>query len=447
MNISVEKLPDCHARLTAEVPVDKVNQTRKEVVAAYASQVKVPGFRPGKTPASVVEKKFSTEIDKEVRDRLARLSYSEAKEKEDLSIMGIAKVESELFTPDGGYSLVVDVVAEPDIEIADYKGIPVEVPRIEVTDEMVDDLLENARKMKAEPADVDRVAQDGDMVVVDFTASLDGEDLAEVIDDDRFKALASGEERWFEVPEHEDDASPMFPGLQVKLDGIAAGETREIEVAFPEDFPAESLAGKTALYKVTATQVKERVLPELDDEFARGLGAESVGKLRELMGERLRQQQESNRINAINEQILTHLNGEMTFDLPQHVVANETRAQINEMIQRGMQQGMTPENFQENQEEFTSNAEAQARNNVKTTFIINEIAERENLRAEEGELAAQIQAYAREQGRPFRKVVREIQEEGGLESIAQRIRVEKVLAFLRENAEIVETDPPGAEES
>ena len=159
MNITVERLPECKARLSAEIPADTVTNTRKQIVASYSAQAKVPGFRPGKIPANVIEKRYAADIEGELKDRLARSAYGEAREKENLAILGIAQVEREQFEADGSYMLAVEVVTEPEVEVADYKEIEVEVQKMEVTDDMIDGYLDNMRKQQAVPTDVDRAAQ------------------------------------------------------------------------------------------------------------------------------------------------------------------------------------------------------------------------------------------------------------------------------------------------
>ena len=143
MNITVERLPECKARLSAAIPADTVKKTRREIVSTYATQAKVPGFRPGKIPSAVIEKRFADSIEGELKDRLARSAYAEARVKESLTILGISQVEREQFEADGSYMLAVEVVTEPEVEIPEYKGIPVEVAKMEVTDEMVENYLDS----------------------------------------------------------------------------------------------------------------------------------------------------------------------------------------------------------------------------------------------------------------------------------------------------------------
>lgn len=441
MNISVERLPECKARLSAEIPADTVADTRKEIVAAYTQQAKVPGFRPGKIPTSVIEKRYAGPIEEELKDRLARSAYNEARVKEDLAILGIAQVEREQFEADGSYMLAVEVVTEPEVEIADYKGIPVEVQKMEIEDKMIDDYLTNMAKQQAVPTDVDRAAGTGDLAVINYTATLDGAPLADQLEE-QAGPLAKGDGHWVDIPEEGAEPQEFIPGLSRAVEGLKSGDSKNFAAEYAEDFPIEAVAGKTVDYEVTVTQVKARELPEINDDFAKAIGAESLEALRENVRGQFTQQQERTRQQIIDNQILGHLNEEMTFDLPQHIVFNETQRQVNQMVSRGYEQGMSENDIQENQEDLLKNAESQAKNNVKTMFILDEIAEKEGITVSEEEVSQRIYMMAMQQKRPVKKVARELRDNNAFGEVRQDIVISKTIEFLRENAVVTEVDPP-----
>ncbi|MEM7602168.1 MAG: trigger factor, partial [Verrucomicrobiota bacterium] len=231
MNISVERLPECKARLSAEIPADTVEKTRKQIIAAYSQQAKVPGFRPGKIPTSVIEKKYAQPIEDELKDRLSRSAYQEANTKEKLAILGVAQVEREQFETDGSYMLAVEVVTEPEVEIADYKEIPVELQKMEVSDEMVEDYLKNMAKQQAVPTDVDRASKPGDLVVADYTATLEGEPLVDKLEKEA-GPLAKGEGHWIDVPEEGEEPREFIPGMSAQVEGLTAGDTKQFDATF-----------------------------------------------------------------------------------------------------------------------------------------------------------------------------------------------------------------------
>lgn len=441
MNISVERLPECKARLSAEIPAETVQQTRKAIVGAYSAQAKVPGFRPGKIPASVIEKRFATPIEEELKERLSRSAYQEANTKENLAILGVTEIEREQFEADGSFMLAVEVVTEPEVEIKDYSEIPVEVVKSEVTDEMVDGYLTNMRKQQAAPADVDRAAGAGDLVVVNYTGQIDGAEFESELED-HAGPLAKGNDHWVDVPEEGEDAREFISGLAEGVIGMSAGEKKTIESEYADDFPVEFVAGKTVTYEVEVTQVKERELPPLTDDFAKAIGAESLDALKENIRGQFEQQQEQMRTQMIDNQILGYLNEEVEIELPEHIVFNETQRQVNAMVSRSYEQGLSEDEIEKNQEDLVKSAGEQAKNNVKTMFILDEIAKKEGFTVTDDEVSQRLMMIAMQQQRPPKKVAREFRDNNKFGELRQDVLISKTIEFLRGNAKITEVDAP-----
>jgi len=447
MNISVDRLPECRARLSAEVPSSAVAEVRGSIVREYSHQAKLPGFRVGKIPVSVVEKKFADQILAELKDRLARDVYREARESHSLGVLGIVQVERDQVETDGNYYLAVEVVVEPEVEVGDYKGIPVNVPKLLVADWMVDQQLESARGRLASLGEVDRRIQAGDAVELDHRLKTEDESLREELGEG-MKLFVEGAGYRTMIPEEgsEEDRFPPIPGLTDSLVGRQAGETFEFEAVYPEDFEPAPLAGRTLVYEVTVKVVMEMILPELDDELARNFGAEGLEDFRERIRGMIAERQTAARKEMIESQILDHLNREAGFDLPQHLVFQETQNQVNRMVMRGYEQGMSEEDFSQHEEDLIKSAEARAKANVQTSFILEQIADKEGIQTDERELVFAIQQIAEARKRPFKKVLADIKKEDAISRIAHDIKIQKTIAFLREHAEITEVDPPEGED-
>ncbi len=441
MNITVERLPECKARLSAAIPADTVTKTRREIVSTYATQAKVPGFRPGKIPSAVIEKRFAESIEGELKDRLARSAYAEARIKESLTILGIAQVEREQFEADGSYMLAVEVVTEPEVDVPDYKGITVEVAKMEVTDEMVENYLDNTRKQHAQPVDVDQAARPGDLAVINYTASLDGQALADQVEKE-VGPLATGSDHWVDLPEEGQEAREFIPGLAAAVVGMNQGESKTFDATFAEEFPVAVVAGKTVTYEITVSQVKARELPELNDAFAATLGLDSLDQLKERVRGQFEQQRERMRSQIIDNQIIGKLTKDTSFDVPQHIVFNETQRQVNQMVSRGYEQGMTEEDISNNQEDLIRSAEEQAKNNVKVMFLLDQIADKEGVTVSDDELTRHVAMIAYRQGRPLKKVAREFRDRNAFPELRHDIRINKTIQLLREHAVINEVETP-----
>ena len=181
MNITVEKLPDCLAKLRVEVPADKVTTERQKIAKGFAKQAKLPGYRPGKVPLSVVEKRFKQNIDEEFENRIIGEAIREAREQEKLDIISISKVDEKEYGLEGTFSFLAELTLTPEFELPDYKNIPVKVPKVEVTPEDVDKGLEQVRTNFADYEDItDRGAEIGDYIVVDYKGSADGKPIGEI---------------------------------------------------------------------------------------------------------------------------------------------------------------------------------------------------------------------------------------------------------------------------
>jgi trigger factor len=265
--------------------------------------------------------------------------------------------------------------------------------------------------------------------------------LADVVEEEA-GPLATGKDHWVDIPEEGSEPQEFIPGLTASVVGLKAGDKANFDSDFAEEFPIEAIAGKTVSYEVEVTQVKERESPEINEDFAKAIGAESLETLKENVRGQFEDQQGRMKQQIIDNQILGHLNEEMAFDLPEHIVFNETQRQVNEMVGRGYEQGMSEGDIEQNQEDFLKNAETQAKNNVKTMFILDEIAEKEGITVSDDELSQRVYMMAMQQRRPVKKVARELNQQKAFPEIRHDILISKTLDFLRENAVVTEVDPP-----
>lgn len=442
MNVAIEKLPECRARVSAEVPATQVEDTRNFVVDAFMSQAKIPGFRPGKLPKKVVEKKFSTEIEKELRDRLSNSVLRKAVEDEDIGILGIVNIEREVFESDGAYSFISEVVTKPefDLEESDYKGIEITVEKREVGDEMIDEFLERVQRNFAdyEPSE-DGAVERGDKAELSFSAKQEnGEPLADILGE-QAKPLAEGEGLELPVPlEEMPPENDMIPGITSEILGMKAGESKGFTVSFPEDHFVEDLQGIEATYEVTIGQVLKAELPELNDDLAAKIGHASLDELKEAYKINAEQEIENNRVRQIENQILEHINKEHEFDLPNELVYNETQAQVNHMVVDAYQRGMGQEDIDKYEEDIVETAGQRAVNNLRTRYLMERIAEKEELAVSDDELFQHIMMAAQREGKPPKKYARELRDGPGIEAVRNDILISKTIAFLRENATITE---------
>ncbi|MGJ8697622.1 MAG: trigger factor [Verrucomicrobiaceae bacterium] len=442
MNIRVEKQPNCLAALSAEVPSETVSKERDQIIKAFMRQARIPGYRPGKAPVSVIEKHHGEAIAQELESRLFQNSFQQAvKENEDLNILNVMPPKNVTHAADGSFSFDAELVLAPSFELPEYKGIEIEVPKLDVTDENIDDSLEQLRQRFADYEDIEgRGAEKGDLVIIDYTGTSDGKPLDEIAGE-QAKPLASNEGYWIRIEEE-----AFFPGFTDELIGAKPGDEKEINVTLPNDFPLEELRDKEAVFAVKVHTLKTEVLPELNDEFAAKIDPgktldEVKTIIRDDLEMRAKRQTEEAKVNGIVEKLANLVD----FDLPEDIVKSETQSQADSMVQEGMQAGMSQDDIEKRQADLFEAAGVRARNSIKNNFLLQEIAKVEELKVESNEVLERVTLMAKQAKQPVKKYMKELQKKGQIGNIRQNMLLSKAVDFLVEHATVTEVEPTSEE--
>jgi len=433
MNITVDK-QSCTATVKVEVPSEKVASERKEILAAFAKHSKIPGFRPGKAPLSLIAKRNEKQIAEELFGRLISEGCEAAIKQEDLKVLSVNVDKEPVINDADEVSFEATIILAPEFEVPEYKGLEIEAPSTEVTDEDVDAALEDLQARFAEFEDVDRPAEDGDFVVVDFTATLDGKPVAEAIGKPA-GFLEGREDYWTRV---EDEG--FMPGFGSGLKGLKAGDKKELTLTLGDDFPLSDVRGAEIVFDVTVKQVKEQKLPELNDEFASQLVPDkSMEELKELIREKVAEEKEKIASDAKVNAVVELLNEAVDFELPEPLVEQEIQGNALSMVERARAQGMPDEMIQEQEAEIAEAAEKQARLNLKTNFILQAIAEKEDLKVEDNELLQRIYAMAQQAQKPVKKYIKELQKQNAIPNVRNSVLIGKTIDFVVDQAKVTET--------
>ncbi|MGC6466147.1 MAG: trigger factor [Akkermansiaceae bacterium] len=443
MNISLEKKEKCLAALSVEVPADLVTEERNKVLKAFVSQARIPGFRPGKAPKAVIEKAHGESITQEVESRLIQNSFQQAlKENEDVNVLNVKNPENVVHNADGSFSFQAELILAPEFNLPEYKGLEIDIPKAEVNDEIIDQNLEQLRQRFADYSDIeDRAAEQGDLAIIDYTATIDGKPLDEV-GGEQAKPLASNEGYWIRIEEE-----AFFPGFTDALVGTKAGDEKEVTVTLPNDFPIETIRDMEAVFAVKVTGLKAEELPELDDDFAAkvepGKTLEDIkGLISTDIETRMKQQVEEIKVNAV----LAKLNEAVDFDVPEEFLQSETQGQADAMVQEEMEKGATEEDLAANQEAVFEAAGVRAKNSLKTNFLLTEIAKQEELTVPNSDVLARVTAMAKQAKKPVKGFMKELQRDGRLGNIRQNMLFGKTIDFLIEHATVTEVEPQTEEE-
>ncbi len=434
MNIVVEKQPKCIAILNVEVPSADVAAKRANISSTYASQAKIAGFRPGKAPKSVIQKRFGKQISEELTEALFGEACDQALDKEDLKVLDFGSPENLNERPDGSIVFETKLILAPEITLPEYKGIEVKAPPTDITDEELSTQLESLRERLAEFDDIsDRPLQDDDIAVVDFTTTVDGKPLIEVIGE-KGQYLAKRENHWLPIKE-----GSFLPGYAEQLVGMNEGDKKDVTITLDDEFPFEELRGKEMTLHTSLEGLKAAKLPELDDAFAEKL---APGKTLDEIKDMIRENMGSEKAKQINEfkvnQIVEHLNKAVNFELPDEIVQRETQNQANQLVEESTKKGASDADMLKQQEEIFTVATQRAVTNLRTNFLLQEIATAEKITVSDNDLLSHVAKMAEERKQPIKKVIKDLQKKRQIQSIRNSMLIGQTIDFLLEQAKVVE---------
>jgi trigger factor len=435
MNIVVEKQPKCVATLRVEIPAETVSGEREKIVRTYASKAKIPGFRPGKAPQAIVAKRFEKDIDEELHSQLINEAYEEALKREQLKVLDFGNPQNLSTSPDGALSFVSQLTLAPEITLPEYKGITVTVPPLDVPEEHLTEQLESLRERFADFTPVeDRAAAMGDFAVIDYSSTVEGQPTDEFLG--KPAGYLSGREGfWLKL-----DEKAFLPGFADQVAGMNAGDSREIKLTLAEDFPVEALRGREMAFSVSLKEIKQSILPELNDEFAaKLLPGKTMEELTSFIRENMAQERTKRIADMKVNQIVEHFNNLANFELPEDLVTRETQSQADAMVSRGVQAGMSEEEIASQQAEIFATAGQQALTNLRTNFILQEIARVENIIVSDAELINYLAGLAQQRKIAPKKFIKDMQRAGRLPSVRNSIAIGKTIDFLVESANVVES--------
>ncbi len=432
MKVEVEKQPGSVSSLQIELPSEEVSREWDAIANSFARFAKIPGYRPGKAPRAVIDKRFRKEIQDELTKKLVSKSYHEAVEQEQLRVASVTSIEDIEFGEDKSMRFRATVVTAPEFELPDYKNIPVQLSSSEVSESEVDAALERMRDQSADFVDVpERALQMGDFAVLDFEGSMDDKPISEIAPQ-ASRNLQGGKKFWLHLaPEN------FLPNFCEQLVGLKPAETRLVIVNLPDDFPVKELAGKKADYAVTLREIKEKVLPPVDDALAAKLApGKTLVDLRQMIAHDIEHAKEHDAERTKEAQIVKHLHERIQFDVPKALLQNETRRALAEIVQRNRERGVTDDMLKDKEKELIDAAAGMAVHRLKTNFILHRIAESEKIQISKEDLDSRIKQEAARYEITPDKMRKELQQRNALDDVSEQLLLGKTLDFLKANVSI-----------
>lgn len=427
MKSTVDRGEGLSRKLNVEIPVEKVQEAFDKVYKAIQKKANIKGFRQGKAPLKAIKSMYGEQVKNDVLNDLINEGYQNALEKHKLDPVGYPKVSFEPLLEEKGFSFTAEIEIRPEVQIKKFEGLPVLREKLEVNEQRVTEILENIRKSHSEAVTVfeDRALTTGDVAVVDFTGSVGGQPLP--------NGSAQGHEL-------EIGSNQFIAGFEEGLVGMKIGESRTLNLHFPEGYHEASLSGAPVTFDTKLTGIKKKVLPEINDDLAKKLGGD-LQTLEDLKT-RIRKDIEEGDKKRIDEEMRNRLVKVLVesnpVEAPKSLVEQQKQSLIEDFKGRLQQQGLGDKDFEEYKEKWNADFTDSATFMVKSTFLLDALAEQMKLRATNAEVENKIHEYAQQTGIEIARLHEFYGKPERRSRLMFQITEEKVVGKLAELANVTE---------
>jgi trigger factor len=425
MNVKIEEISSIARKLHFEIGAERVDQEIERAFRKIGKTAKIKGFRPGKVPQSVLEQYYGGQMEREVLGRLINDTYFKALDDHAIPAVGEPRiVDSSAVSRGQAFTYQAEIEVKPTVAAKDYTGIALKKERFEADDKLVDGRLEELRVSRGQlEVSAREQAGNGDSVTIDFEGFVGDEAFDGGKAEDFVLELGSGS---------------LIPGFEEQVVGMSRGETREIAVTFPEEYGQKTLAGKPATFRVTLKEIKEKILPALDDEFAKGFGVESLAELRAQLTTSYQTQEKSRIDNDLRERLVRELIERNPLEVPAAMIAKQLEYMYKNIENRMRSQGLSPEMLGMTAQNFAERYRTTAADQVKGTLLLEAIGRQEAIVVEEGEVDGRLEEIAAMANAPLDMVKKYYAGDEARAGLMSQIAEEKVVRFLIDKARVEE---------
>ena len=419
-------LEGCRHSLELSIPVEEVESETARVTGNVQKQARLPGFRPGKAPTSLIRTKFASDIRKQVLESLIPRRLQQQFEAENLKVVGTPDITDVHFHSGEPITFKAEFEVAPTFDLGEYRGVTITYNEPEVSDADLDTRIEQIRDQKAEYVNEEpRPLADGDYAVVSLE-SISG--VAEKVSQDEMM-LKIG-----------DDAT--MKEFSENLRGASPEDSREFDVTYPEDYDRKNLAGRTVRFKATVKAVRRKELPEINDEFAKDLGDyQTVAELKDAVRKSMMRDREKKAQDDAKQQLIEKLVDAHDFPVPDAYVDRQVEINVENQLRTLAAQGIDPRGIKLDWQKVRETHKDKAARDVKASLLLDKIADREAIGATQEEIDREVQKIARQQREPVASVRAKLQKEGAIGRIAGHIRTDKTMNFLFDQSRKVAQEP------
>ena len=426
MKLNIEEITETRKKFTVVVAAEEIADEEKKITAEFNRNARVPGFRQGKAPLNIIKQRFARDIKTELNRSLSQKAYQTMSDEGDSDIYQVVDFTEGNFTGGGEAEVIFTVDINPVFNLPDYKGIETEVESVEVSDEEVEQAIVEMQKQRSDFKVVERAANKGDYVKVSYEGKIGDELIKDIVPDKPI--YGTQENTWEEAGAEE---SFGVKAIIEAVTGMQAGDTATVNQKFEDDFEIEALAGKEATYSITVSEVRERILPELDASFLESLKVESAEELKDKMLTDLEAQKKNKVHQAKIRQIEEELRARIEFPLPESAVENETQNVMRQVMTQEMRRGISQEEIMKNSDQLMEFAKRSALNRVKENIILRKIAEKESIEVTEQDMQQYIIQQAMASRTPIDKFVKDLKKDADqIKAIRDGLLLSKTLDFI-----------------
>ena len=425
MSLQVEKLENNMAKLTIEVPADDLEKALQSAYMKQKNKIAMPGFRKGKVPRQMIEKMYGPEIFyDDAANVLIPKAYSEAYEECELEIVSRPEINVVQIEKGKSFIFTADVATKPEVKLGEYKGLEVDKVSTRVTQKEVDaKIQEEAEKNAREVVVTDRAVADGDEVILDFEGFVDGEAFEGGKGENYPLTIGSGS---------------FIPGFEEQLVGAEAEKEVEVKVTFPEDYHAEELKGKEAVFKCTVHEIKAKELPEIDDEFAAEVSEfDTLEEYKADVKAKIKEQKAADGKRNQEEQAVEHAVKNAEYEIPQPMIETQTTQMVEDFAQRIQSQGITLEQYFQftglTAEKMMEDMRPQAIKRIETRLVLEAVAKAENIEITDEKIDEELAKMAESYNMEVEKL-KEFMGENEKKQMKEDLAVQEAVTFLVENA-------------
>ncbi|MBQ1352630.1 MAG: trigger factor [Bacillota bacterium] len=425
------------AKFEMEFTGEEFEEAIQKVYQETKDRFRVDGFRKGKAPRSIIEKRYGEHIfEDDAINNLFSDKYMEAVTELGLKVINSPRAEFQTVSREEGLKVVITVECYPEVDVKDYKGVEIERRVAEVTDDDINTELDTLRKRNARIENVERPIKDGDHIILDFDGSVDGVPFDGGKADSYSLVIGSG---------------TFIPGFEEQLIGVEPGGEKDVVVTFPEDYGAEDLAGKEAVFKCKVHEVKEEELPELDDDFAKDVSEfDTLEELKKDTAEKLQDEKNKRAENMMKDAAIKAVYEANDIYVPRPLVEDELDNMIDTLKQRIAQQGVDFDTYlgyiDKKESDMREDMKEEAERNVKTRMLVAAVVDKENITADDADLDKQVEDMAKQYNMEADKI-REMLGEDNLQFMKKDLEMQKAVDFIFDNAVIKEPEEKAEEKA